>query len=327
MKKAWGVILIGLLLFAVFGCESKEKKQDIAGRVNGQEITLQEYQQQVAFLGSSYRVVQARMQANSGSGNNSVQPGDIEIDDSLKTQINEQVFQDLVMNIVLLPEISKREITVTDAEVEDILKSLKDLHESMGGEGTYKDFLAYSKLTEAQVKEKLKQDLLKDKLSQSLAAEAVISDEDARQYYENHQDLYTQAAGIQISHILVDEEDLAHELIARLQKGQDFAVLAGEYSTCPSKEKGGDLGLVNEESSLVTEFKTVALALQPGQITEQPVKTRFGYHIIKAGNKKEAVLMPFDEIKNEIINLLRQEYANTYQQEMYQQAEIEDLRK
>lgn len=327
MKRAIGIMLTFLLLLTISGCKSEVKEKDIIGKVNGREITAQEYQKRITFLQACYQVVQARMQSNSQAGETDVQPGDIEIDASSKEQIEEQVFQDLVMDSILLTEATAQGITVADEEVDQYLQDFKNVFETMGGEGTYQELLSYSKLTEEQVKEELSKDILKDKLGQTIAAQATITTDDAMKYYESNKDLYTQQAGIQISHILVDEEELARELITRLNQGEDFAALAREYSTCPSKEKGGDLGVVNQDSTLVTEFKEVALALQPGQITQQPVKTDFGFHIIKAGEKKEAATISFEEVQNDIISQLRQQYAASYEQGLYQQAEIEDLRK
>ncbi|MFW9917925.1 MAG: peptidylprolyl isomerase [Candidatus Thorarchaeota archaeon] len=84
---------------------------------------------------------------------------------------------------------------------------------------------------------------------------------------------------IRASHILVEKKSLADEIWKKLEKGADFKELARQYSTCPSKKKGGDLGFFGK-GQMVKEFEKEAFRLPVGQIS-QPVRTKFGYHIIK----------------------------------------------
>ncbi len=106
--------------------------------------------------------------------------------------------------------------------------------------------------------------------------------------------------------------------------------MAKEYSIDTSnKDQGGDLGIVNEDTQFVPEFKTAALALQPGEYTKEPVKSDYGYHIIKAGEKKEAQQKTFDESKrpsypNLKINKKIKPIVNTPQSE--KECDIKDLR-
>ena len=85
---------------------------------------------------------------------------------------------------------------------------------------------------------------------------------------------------IRASHILVDKHSKALEIIRRISEGEDFAKLARENSNCSSRKKGGDLGYFGK-GEMVREFETAAFALNTGAITTDPVKTKFGYHIIK----------------------------------------------
>jgi parvulin-like peptidyl-prolyl isomerase len=88
------------------------------------------------------------------------------------------------------------------------------------------------------------------------------------------------AEKIRASHILVEKFSEAQQIIERLKKGEDFAKLAMEKSLDGSRRRGGDLGEFGH-GVMIREFEKAAFALQKGQITEQPVKTEFGYHIIK----------------------------------------------
>lgn len=85
---------------------------------------------------------------------------------------------------------------------------------------------------------------------------------------------------IRAKHILIKKFRLAEELVERLNAGEKFESLAKQYSECPSKKKGGDLGEFGK-GQMVKEFERAAYALKKGETTQIPIKTKFGYHIIK----------------------------------------------
>ncbi len=85
---------------------------------------------------------------------------------------------------------------------------------------------------------------------------------------------------IQAKHILVEKKTLAEDIIEQINAGERFEELAKKYSTCPSRKKGGSLGEFGR-GKMVREFEQAAFSLQKGQVTQVPVKTKFGYHIIK----------------------------------------------
>ena len=90
---------------------------------------------------------------------------------------------------------------------------------------------------------------------------------------------------VRASHILVKTETEANDVMKKLNAGKDFAELARLYSTCPSGKKGGDLGFFGK-GQMVKEFESAAFSMEKGQVTQKPVKTQHGYHIIKVTDKK-----------------------------------------
>jgi len=88
------------------------------------------------------------------------------------------------------------------------------------------------------------------------------------------------AGKVRASHILVDKHSQALALITKIAEGEDFAKVAKQYSNCPSKKKGGDLGWFTK-GQMVPEFEKAAFNLSVGAMTREPVKTQFGYHIIR----------------------------------------------
>jgi foldase protein PrsA len=85
---------------------------------------------------------------------------------------------------------------------------------------------------------------------------------------------------IHCAHILVEKHSEALQVLERLKKGESFSEVAKQVSQCPSGKRGGDLGWFGH-GQMVREFEKVAFALEKGQMTQEPVKTQFGYHIIK----------------------------------------------
>lgn len=105
---------------------------------------------------------------------------------------------------------------------------------------------------------------------------------------------------VRAEHILVPTEEKAKEIIAQLKAGKDFAALARENSTDPSaKENAGDLGYF-KRGDMLPEFSDAAFALKPGQFTETPVKTRFGWHVIKVLDHRTAAAPSLEEVQDQI---------------------------
>ena len=88
------------------------------------------------------------------------------------------------------------------------------------------------------------------------------------------------ASKIKASHILVEKQSQALKIVEQLNSGEDFTKLAKQHSTCPSGKRGGDLGSFGR-GQMVKPFEQAAFALNVGETTKEPVKTQFGYHIIK----------------------------------------------
>jgi peptidyl-prolyl cis-trans isomerase C len=92
------------------------------------------------------------------------------------------------------------------------------------------------------------------------------------------------APQVRASHILVKTEDQAHQIMKRLADGEDFAAVARRFSSCPSGKNGGDLGWFGK-GMMVPEFEKVAFENDEGKVVG-PIKTQFGYHVIKVTGKK-----------------------------------------
>ena len=137
-----------------------------------------------------------------------------------------------------------------------------------------------------------------------------VSDAELKTYYDKNLKEFQQPKQVKARHILIKDQKKAEEVRQKLLKGEDFTTLAKEFSTCPSKAKGGDLGFFTKDR-MVKEFSDVAFSLKPKEISPV-VKTQFGYHIIVVDEIKEGKQQSFDEVKAKLSDKIRAERKNQY---------------
>ncbi len=147
---------------------------------------------------------------------------------------------------------------------------------------------------------KLKENLLINYAGDKVFASVNVSDKEAREYYDSNKDKFVSEEGVNASHILVETEEKALELLNKINSGEiSFEDAARENSTCPSGQNGGNLGDFGR-GQMVPEFDKAVFEMEVGEISASPVKTQFGYHLIKLNSKSEAKPMEYEQIAEEI---------------------------
>lgn len=154
----------------------------------------------------------------------------------------------------------------------------------------------------------VKREVLAQYTVNKVLSQAQITEEEAQKFYKDNMSRFLQEEGVSARHILVSDSESAQDIVNKIKGGMDFAEAAAQYSTCPSKERGGELGFFTK-GRMVPEFEEAAFELAVGEVSE-PVKTQFGYHIIQVLDKKPASLKSFDEAKNEIAEQLINQKQN-----------------
>lgn len=142
--------------------------------------------------------------------------------------------------------------------------------------------------------------LLKDYAVNKIISNADATDQEVSEFYESNKDRYNQPETVKASHILVDNEDKAKEILTDLNNGMSFEEAATNFSSCPSKENGGDLGEFTR-GQMVPEFDEAVFNMEEGDLSE-PVKTQFGYHIIKVVNRTKEGTSTFEDVKDQVKN-------------------------
>jgi peptidyl-prolyl cis-trans isomerase C len=232
-----------------------------------------------------------------------------------RDEIYRGVLDDLVAYRLLKQEVKQRQLAVTDAEVDGRIAAFK---QQAGSEANFREMLRAQQITEAKLREDARTDLLVAKLlDQEVNQKILVKPTDVATFYEKNPDRFQQGETLRASHILVvvpggaDEKTRAalraraEAALKAARAGQDFARLARQYSQDSSAQRGGDLGFF-PRGQMVPAFEQAAFALTPGQVSDL-VETEFGYHIIKATEKRPARVVPFVEAAAQIQDFLEQQ--------------------
>lgn len=183
-----------------------------------------------------------------------------------------QVLDRMITTKLVAQEATKAKVTVSEADINAELAKVK---ESVGGDAAFGQALQANGLTEEQLRESIKIQLL---ATQILGKEIKIEDADLKKFFDENASQFD-TRQVTARHILVNTEAEAKEIKAALDGGADFATLAKEKSTEPAaKESGGDLGTFGR-GRMVPEFENAVFAMQKGQISN-PVQSQFGWHVI-----------------------------------------------
>jgi peptidyl-prolyl cis-trans isomerase C len=310
-----GLALV-LMALPILAAE-KQPSGDKAAVVNGSVITHKELERELS------RATEQLLQM-----------GRTVSDDQL-SGMRKRMLNNLIAYELLYQESKKKGVKVTAAAVDEKVNELKKQYPD---EAEFKKMLSSSDLTEADLKSHMKRGLAIEQLmDKEIVQKITVSDKEIREYYDSNLDKFKRPEQVSASHILIKvdpEADKSEKAKARKQietlqkkvkKGEDFAALAKEHSGCPSNERGGDLGYFGR-GQMVKSFEDAAFALKPGQVSDI-VETRFGYHLIKAIDKRPPTTVPFDEVKEGIGGHIKQQQVRekvlAYVEELKGKAKVE----
>lgn len=152
-----------------------------------------------------------------------------------------------------------------------------------------------------------------------------ISDEDIKARYEKDIAGFVPPEEVHARHILVKTEDEANAILKQLADGGNFEAIAKEKSQDPgSKDNGGDLGFF-AKGQMVPEFEAEAFALKPGETSTKPVKSQFGYHIIKVEERRTQPVPTLDQVREQVIQMVQRDKYQEALAKMHAEAKIEIL--
>jgi len=168
--------------------------------------------------------------------------------------------------------------------------------------------------------ENLKKSLLAQYFVSTIMNSVEIEEEEMKKFFDENKANFQKPDSVKASHILVDAEDKAKEILAEINGGMKFEEAAMKYSSCPSKSAGGSLGEFGK-GQMVKEFEDAVYSMKIGEVSE-PVKTQFGFHIIRLDELNEARELSFDEAKATIESQLK--YQKQSQAYAEKQSELKE---
>ena len=228
-----------------------------------------------------------------------------EIDEKEKRSLLDR----LIQNRLLFVEGGKRKLTVEDAEIE---RELAGYYSRFGGKGKFQELLSKEGVTLEKFSADLHKDLLIHKtIDSQIEAKATVSDAEIKEYYEKNKEKMVIPEKVGASHILFGTQNCSEEeakskaekVLSQIKNGAGFLEKAREHSDCPSKEKGGSLGTF-AKGQMVPEFEKVVFEMEVGQISD-PVKTQFGYHIIKKDSQTAMQKLDLESVRAYILKELK----------------------
>lgn len=301
MKKSFKMFLMGLgLVAALTACGKQEK--DAVAKVDDRYISKEYFDKEYTIYRKMYhgKVTEEDLEKVGKNGQSTKKTLISNVIDSL-------VIQDLVNN-----ELKKNKVEVT----QDDIKEAKDkLVQSSGGEEVLKQNIEKMGLSIEDVDYIIAKEKGQAKLFDWYKENHAPSDEEINKYFDEHKN---ELVGKITSHILVKTEDEANAVIKEIEEGKSFEELAKEKSTDKaSGAKGGELGVVNSSTPFVKEFLTALEELKEGEVSK-PVKSQFGYHIIKVTGIKDKV----EDFKDEIVSKLSSKGYTKFLQELQKNAKI-----
>ena len=249
--------------------------------------------------------------------------------------IGNKILEDLIDLELLFQESHNNGIKVKKEKIDSQIRALK---QKLPNNAEFEKRLTKLKLSESALRLKIKKGIAIQELVETRIAQGIkISDEESKVFYDTNPDLFKQPEQVKASHILIKVAPGANEITKseakqklrqiqqKLNKSEDFAMLAKEFSECPSKIKGGDLGYFRR-GQMGKSFEDAAFSLKPEKVSDI-VETQFGYHLIKVVDKKLETTIPYEDVKNNLVQHLKQEKTKQkvklYIQTLREKAKIE----
>lgn len=295
----------------------QNQKQKVAAVINGNEVTVKQLNQ---FAGTNQLIMQIYRQ-NKDFAQVILQsdPGK-----KLLNKYRDNKLQDLIRQRLIIQEAKNRDISLSQSKKDQLfqqhiqsIKQQNQLNDDQLEQALQKQGIESLDQYKEVFLQRNQDKLLINELRKQVTSDVTVSEESIEEYYNNNKKQFQVDRQIEASQILIKtnnkEESAAKEKInsikEKINNGENFADMAKEHSEGPYSDKGGSLGFITK-GQISEEFDKVAFNLSKGEVSS-PVKTKYGYHLIKVHDKKEAGVRPLNEVKDSIRQQLANEKKNT----------------
>jgi peptidyl-prolyl cis-trans isomerase C len=230
-----------------------------------------------------------------------------------------ELLDSLINQELLYQESQRNNVAIDEGLVNTTVSKAK---ESFGNEDAYRSALKDANMQEDDLSDRIRKTLAINQLvEEKISQQVVVTDEEAKAYYEKNPDSFQRTEKVRASHILVKVERDAGEskrvaareklknIKRKINDGEDFAQLARENSECPSSENGGELGYF-ERGKMVPAFEEAAFATAPGSVSDI-VQTDYGYHLINVTDKIDPGTISFETVQDDLKDFMARQKVQT----------------
>ena len=249
-------------------------------------------------------------------------------------QIRAELLSKMIDHELLYQESKKKGVKIS---AQDVDKEMTTIKGRWPDTKQFEAALANMQLTESQLRDQIMRRMaVRYLVEKTIAPEVEIKDEEAKAFYDQHDELFQRPEQVRARHILIKvspdatekEKADARKELADIKKhidaGEDFAELAKSHSQCPSSERGGDLGYF-PKGRMVPSFEEKVFNMKPNEVSDI-VETQFGYHLIKLLDRRPAETVSYEDSKGRIVNNLQnqriQEKVSDYLVKLRKDAKI-----
>ena len=293
--------LIGLCLVSFQGADAAEKSQGKAKIAMVNDVVIYQKDFDNAFRHAEKRI------ALQGK----------ELSEAQVLEIKQKILENIIDTELLFQAAKKEGVKLTEESFNNQWAQIKN---RMDKDAQFKAGIEELKYSESELKNQIKRQMtIQQFVVDKFVNTAEVSDDEVKAYYTQNAKAFHRPEEIRASHILIKVDPKADDkqkkeakkqiekILKRVKKGEDFATLAGEFSQCPSKSNGGDLGYFGR-GKMVKPFEDAAFQLKIGEVSDI-VTTDFGYHLIKVTDKKAAGNISMEKAGKNIENFLKQQKA------------------
>ncbi len=229
-------------------------------------------------------------------------------------------FYRILLDDMIADKIIAKRSADTQVSEKALADELARIQKNFGSEEDMKKQIEASGQSLDKLKDNIKTQLRqREWLDAQVKGQDTVGDTEAEEFYKGNPDKFQRPEQVRASHILltveadaksetvVEKSKAAQGILDRVKKGEDFATLAGEVSEDPSaKQNKGDLDFFGRDQ-MVKEFSDAAFAMKKDEISKEPVRSQFGYHIIKVTDRREAETIPLDKAKPQVLAFLQRQ--------------------
>ena len=290
MRRQSFLLVVPSLLFAV--CARGEVIERIVAKVNGEIITLSEFQARQIAEAQAARVPPERVQG-------------------FLRDNNARILQEAIDDMLLVQRAQDSGLRMRPEDLDRFIEEIKK-ENKITSEEQFQTQLAQEGMTLDELKRNMGRNILRRQvIGRDLEPKVMVTDSEAKADYDARKEEFSQPATVELREILVTGGDAlarALELSEKARAGEDFATLARSHSVAPSKAFGGELGKL-ARGDMNPDLEKVAFSLPAGAVSD-PIPSGDGYRILKVEARTEAVVTPFEEVKDTIRRAMGEQKMN-----------------